>query len=108
MALVESLHNDWYVSDAPDDVEVLTVLTEDTAGNPADSEDCGDLSDYIGATFPILGDEERQWLMSWGGADGTSQHSYTIVASDGTVAWRLASGANTSVNELTAALEDVQ
>ena len=108
MSLVQGLHDDWYITDVPDDVEVLVVLVEDSSSNPADEEDAADFVAYTGVTFPVLGDAEGAWIADWGGgANGNSQHSYTIIASDGTIGWRKDSGSSASVAEITANLGDI-
>ncbi|MFT5685975.1 MAG: hypothetical protein ACI8RZ_006930 [Myxococcota bacterium] len=107
MSLVKGLHSEYY-TDAPDDVEIITVLTEDTQANPADADDCADFIDFTGVTFPVLGDAEGDWLSTWGAAGGTSQHSYTILNTDGTIAWRLDDGSSSSVSELSAMMEEAQ
>lgn len=107
MSLVQGLHDQYYTS-APDDVEILAILTEDSQANPADAADCEDFIGFTGVTFPVLGDADGEWLAEWGGAGGTSQHSYTILNTDGTIAWRLADGSSASVAQLTAMMDEAQ
>ncbi len=107
MSLVQGLHDEYYTS-APDDVEVLTVLTQDAQANDADAADAADFVGFTGVTFPVLGDADGEWLATWGGADGTSQHSYTILNTNGTIAWRQDDGTSSSVAMLSAMMEAAQ
>lgn len=109
MSLVQGLHDDWYTVDAPEDVEVLAVLIEDTQGSPADVEDGADFVQFTGVTFPVLCDTDQAWIADWGaGGSGSSRHSYTIIASDGTVGWRIDDGGSVTVEQITDGLEGVQ
>ena len=71
------------------DVTVLNVLVEDITGQPADIDDAQAWRDQYDLSFDVLADTDEEWAVSWGDPAGGNyvQHSYTVVNSDGTVAW---------------------
>lgn len=95
----------WYRSDAPDDVVVIDVLTQNNYGYATPS-DARQWEDANGLSFPVLADEEGDWMRVWGANGGTSQHAYTVIDSKGRVHWRRADGSGGSVSLLTNAIED--
>ena len=108
MSLVQGLHDDWYLTDAPEDVELIAVLIEDAQGEWPDTADIEDFIRFTSITFPLLGDTEGAWIDRWGaGSSGVGRHTYTIVASDGTVGWRKDDGSSGSVEEITGGLDIV-
>ena len=82
----------YVTEDAPADVVVLDVLVEDLDGRPASVEDAAAWRDAFGLSFDVLADSDRIWVRRWGDPDGGpyDQHSYTVLNSDGTVAWHRA------------------
>ncbi|MFT4978879.1 MAG: hypothetical protein ACI8S6_004789 [Myxococcota bacterium] len=100
-SLVQGL-NDWYTDEAPD-MLVYNVLTQDTGGQPADQETAADWHEGLGLSFDVLADAEGEWVFYWGGAQGTSQHSYTVIGSDGLISWRVDSGRAAELDDITAA-----
>ena len=108
MSLVQGLHDEWYLTDAPEDVELIAVLIEDAEGELPDTADIDDFISFTDVTFPVLGDTEGAWIQDWGAGDsGVGRHTYTIVASDGTVGWRKDDGSSGSVAEITSGLDIV-
>jgi hypothetical protein len=109
VSLVQGLNDEWYTVDAPEDVEVIAVLIEDSQGNPADAADVADFVSFTDVTFPVLGDEEATWIEVWGSGDsGSGRHTYTIIGTDGTIGWRKDDGSSGSVEEITAGLAIVE
>jgi hypothetical protein len=90
---------DWKRSNKPDDIVFIDVLTETDWGN-ATPNDAAQWEDYNDINFPVLADEDGSWKQLWGANGGQSQHSYTVIDSEGQVYWRLANGSGGSVNTI--------
>ena len=99
--------DDWYGSE--DNVEVVNVVVEDELGAPADADaaqrwvDDYDLRWIVGADI--------DWVDTWGNENDDVtyiQHSYTIIGSDGRVAWRRDGWTNSTHHEIIEALDDVE
>lgn len=106
-SLVEGL-NDWYTDGAPDNLLVFNVLTQKNDGSPAEQETAANWQDVLGLDFDVLADAEGAWQFYWGGAAGTSQHSYTVIDSSGRISWRLDTGQQASLEDIIAAAEAVE
>lgn len=104
---MRSLH-DWYETDAPDDVVVINVLTQDSSGQDAQVDDAARFRDRYGLTWHTLADPQGDWMAEWGALGGSSQHSYAIVDEQGVILWRKADGGGTSVLEIETVLEDTE
>lgn len=80
------------------------MVVEGQSGDPASVEDAAAWRDAYGLTFEVLADSEQAWVQSWGdpAGGGYSQHSYTVVNSDGTVSWRKTGSA--TVQDIAAAV----
>jgi hypothetical protein len=102
---VQSLH-DWYETDAPDDVVVLNVLTQDASGQDAQVDDADRYRERYGLSWHTLADPQGAWMAEWGAFGGSSQHSYAIVDGDGVILWRKADGGSTSVLEIETVLDN--
>ena len=76
------------------------MVAVDINGYPGTSETAGIWEDELGLTWITVGDPDGEWLEKWGGADGTSQHSYTVLDADGAVTWKQHDGANGNINEI--------
>lgn len=65
------------------------MVVEDIEGRPAQVDDAAAWREAFGLSFDVLADTERQWVRRWGYREGGpyDQHSYTVLNSDGTVAW---------------------
>lgn len=101
MSLVQGLHNDWYIDSAPEDLTVLNVMIENTQGNLTDSADAMDFKSSLGFEWEVLADPEGAWVSDW----GMVQHSYTVLNSDGTVAWRRVDGGSPKAADIAEAIE---
>jgi glycerophosphoryl diester phosphodiesterase len=53
-------------------------------------------ADEFGLTWHVVADTTGSWMEKWGGADGTSQHSYTVLDEDGRVTWMRNDGSSES------------
>lgn len=98
MSLVRDM-DDWYATEAPDDVVLMSVAVDLETGEEAQS-----FVDAYSLTSMIFADPGEVWLDAWG--DRGSQHTYTIIDSTGHVAWHKTG--TTSRAGLTYNLEDVQ
>ena len=102
---MRGLH-DWYIEDAPSDVVVLNILTQDSGGAEAQVDDASRYRDRYDLTWTLLADAQGTWMAEWGALGGASQHSYAIVDPDGVILWRKADGGSTSVLEIETVLEE--
>ena len=82
------------------------MLTQQNSGAPADEATAADWHEGLGLSFDVLADAEGEWQFYWGGAMGTSQHSYTVVDSDGLIHWRVDDGRSAPLEDIIAAAED--
>ena len=62
----------------------------------------------LGPDWHTVADVDGEWLEKWGGADGTSQHSYWVLDADGAVTWRAIDGSSASVDAIADAIEQTQ
>jgi hypothetical protein len=85
---------------------VINVLTETVAGMSAQAADAGIWQDDVASSIVVLADDQSDWLLDWGGADGTSQHSFTVIDASGKVTWRLDDGSSTSVDTIVEELDN--
>jgi hypothetical protein len=72
-------------------VEIVDVVTQEESGNQPDAAAAQRWVDEFGLTWVTVADVDGDWLADWGNAndpDTFTQHSYTIIGSDGRVAWR--------------------
>jgi len=104
MSLVQGV-NGWYTSSAPDDLIGITVVVEDRSGQPPDAETLANMASDYELELEVWGDIDRSWLETWGGYDGTSQHSYTLVDEDGIIVWRRDDGTGGNMSEIIAAVD---
>ncbi len=95
----------WYKASAPDDLVVITVLVENSSGNPPDADDVADFEDNLGLVTEVWGDWDRSWIASWGGKGGTSQHSYTVLDEEGWIVWRADDGSGGNMAEIIDAVD---
>ena len=79
---------------------VINVLTESVSDVSAQAADAGIWQDDVAPGIVVLADDQAEWLRDWGGADGTSQHSFTVIDASGKVTWRLDDGSSTSVDTI--------
>ena len=84
---------------------MIDVLTQTNTGW-ATPEDAAWWEDYNNVSFPVLADEQGQWMAVWGANGGQSQHAYTVVDSKGRVHWRRADGSGGDVGLITNAAAD--
>ncbi len=86
---------------------IIAVLAQDSAGNLPTANT---LSRFISSAelenIHVWGDHEGEWMSEWGGAGGTSQHSYAVLNEAREIVWQKDSGASTSVPELRQAVND--
>ncbi|MFT4623171.1 MAG: hypothetical protein ACI8PZ_001827 [Myxococcota bacterium] len=106
-ALVQGLH-DWYASDADSDVVVLNVVALDSDGRYSDADTAAEWAEVLDLSWVVLADPEGEWLAKWGGNDGKSQHSYTVLDADGVLTWKEHSGSSESVDAIIDAIEDAR
>jgi peroxiredoxin len=74
--------DDWFVSEQPEGVRVLSVLVDVHNENKAAS-----FAETYDLSVDVLADQDGLWLATYGGNGGTDQHSYTVVDSEGRVSW---------------------
>lgn len=84
---------------------VFNVLTQQNDGSPAEQENAANWHDGLELSFDVLADYEGAWQFYWGGAYGTSQHSYTVIDSSGKIAWRVDTGQQAALDDIIAAAE---
>lgn len=98
----------WYVT-APDDVEVVNVVVEDSGHQPAQVSDAQEWVDYHDLTWVTVADHEGSWVEVWGDLNSESkpQQSYTVISSDGVITWsdRHANTGNATAQDIIAAVE---
>lgn len=75
-------------------------MVQNTSGNLPDGQDLARYARQADLQGLVWGDYEGQWLADWGGADGTSQHSYTILNSNRTIVWQRLDGGSTTLREI--------
>jgi hypothetical protein len=81
-------------------LNVLSLLPyEDATASDARAWEDGN-----GLSFPVLADTDGSWVRDWGAMGGISQHSYTVVDSEGKVSWRKDDGNSTSLDALRSAV----
>ena len=77
------------------------MVTQDAVGLPAGAESVARVTEDMGLTWTVLGDQEGTWVAAWGSTDeGVPQHSYTLLDASGRLLWRRADGSKTSVEEV--------
>ena len=80
---------------------VINVLVFDAAGQIATPDTAAEWTDVLGLEeFVILADISGEWMTSWGGDGGRSQHSYTILDAEGKVSWKQHDGNGGSMGEI--------
>jgi peroxiredoxin len=96
----------WFET-APDDVVVLDVVVENSDGEPASVADAQLWRDSLEIDFTVLADSDEQWVDAWGngGSRRFVQHSYTVVGTDGRVAWHDEGHSSGSVDAIIEAAE---
>ena len=100
--------SDWYSTEAPENLLIYNVLTQQVSGAPADQDSAADWHESLALSFDVLADVEGEWQFYWGGSMGTSQHSYTVVDSTGRVFWRVDNGQQAPLEDIIAAAESVE
>jgi len=90
----------WYAAEAADDIVVIDVHVQDSAGNNADVDDVVRWRDTYGLTFPVLADVDGSWAAQWGPAGTYSQRMYMVVGSDGLISWVQDDGSPGSADDL--------
>ena len=85
---------------------ILNVLVQNVSSSPATVDDAATWREGNDLSFYVLADEEEAWVSVWGGAGGTSQHSYTVLNRDGTVSWRLDQHSSDVLDVMTNALAE--
>lgn len=93
--------DDWYVSEAPEDVRVLAVMVDLKTENKA-----ANFRDTYGLSVDVLADQDGEWLSVWGGNGGTDQHAYTVVDSTGRVSWR--KEGNTNATKIASKVDEAE
>jgi len=94
------------MTDADEDMVVYNVIALDINGYPGTSETAATWEDALGLTWITVGDPDGDWLEKWGGANGSSQHSYTVLDAEGAVTWKQHDGSSGNVNEIIDELND--
>ena len=97
-ALLHELY-EWSVSDAPDDLEVLLVITQSTSGGFADAESARLYASFV-PDWTVVGDHTGAWNEDWSGDHGIDQYIYGLLDETGRVVWRRADGWPTTVDEV--------
>ena len=82
---------------------VYNVLTQQYDSSTTTADTAQSWRDSLELSFDVLADPDGEWQFYWGGAAGTSQHSYTVVDSDGLVYWRVDDGRAAPLNDITGA-----
>ena len=72
----------------------------------AQAADAGTWQDDVAPGIVVLADDQADWLRDWGGADGTSQHSFTVIDTSGKVSWRQDDGSSASVDTIVEELDN--
>ena len=80
---------------------VINVLVFDAVGQIATPDTAAEWTDVLGLEeFVVLADIAGEWMISWGGDGGRSQHSYTILDAEGKVSWKQNDGNGGSMSEI--------
>ena len=79
---------------------VINVIVFDIDGQIATEETAEEWADVLGLDWIVLADIAGEWMTSWGGDGGRSQHSYTVLDAEGKVSWKQHDGNGGSVNEI--------
>ena len=94
------------MTDADEDIVVYNVLAIDMYGYPGTAETVGMWEDELGLTWITVGDPDGEWIEEWGGADGTSTHSYTVLNAEGAVTWAQHDGSSGNLEQIIAEIND--
>lgn len=83
-------------------------MVEDRGGNPPTIQDALDWKTSLELTMEVLADSDEAWVEGWGDEDGGIfvQHSYTVIASDGTVTWHSKGQDGDTLDEVITAVQE--
>ena len=80
---------------------VINVLVFDAVGQIATPDTAAEWTDVLGLDeFVVLADIAGEWMLSWGGDGGRSQHSFTVLDAEGKVSWKQHDGNGGSIGEI--------
>ena len=84
---------------------VINVVTHDFNHQIATEETAKSWQDALGLSWIVLADVDGEWMAKWGGDDGSSQHSYTVLDAEGRVSWKRHDGLSEDVSVIIDAIE---
>ncbi len=84
---------------------MLNVITFDLDGQIATEETAASWQDELGLSWLVVADVAGEWMAKWGGDNGRSQHSYTVLDAEGRVSWKRHDGSSEDVSVIIDAIE---
>lgn len=98
--------DEWYET-APDDIELVNVVVQDSSHQPASIETAQSYAEFMEITdWTVLADPTYEWIQVWGDPDDSKpQQTYTVINTEGRVVYHDTHASGTTVTAIISNVE---